>query len=142
MISKKNIKDPLIEEEYLWVMLMLGEDLNWNTVLTDCNSCDQPLSGTLSYQMLVTNDSFSSQKWAIFLPKRNFHALSIRCKLVVTIVAKSYGYWIFWRPYTVGKLKCKDWDKFLMNYDNIDIAEDNCDIDLNCSSIIVQLFKK
>ena len=65
-----------------------------------------------------------------------------RCKLVVTIVATSYDYWIFWRPYTVGKVKYKVWNNFLMNYDNIGIAEDNCDIGLNCSSIIVQLFKK
>ena len=36
-----------------------------------------PISGTPRPQILMTNDSFSSQTWAIFIPKRNSEFKSI-----------------------------------------------------------------
>ena len=34
-------------------------------------------AGTKPHQILLINDSFSSQTWAIFLPNRNFHVKSV-----------------------------------------------------------------
>ena len=37
------------------------------------------VTGTKPHQMLLINDSFSSQTWTIFLPNRNFYVKSIWC---------------------------------------------------------------
>ena len=39
----------------------------------------QHLTGTLPHQILLINDSFSSQTWTILLPNRNFSVKSIWC---------------------------------------------------------------
>ena len=53
----------------------------------------QHVTGTKPHQMLLINDSFSSQTWAIFLPNRNFSVKSIWCPTRPPVVrSQNQGY--------------------------------------------------
>ena len=44
---------------------------------TDCVILQHPVIGSESSQILMINDSFSSQTWAIFVPNRNYDQKSL-----------------------------------------------------------------
>ena len=45
----------------------------------ECVILQHPVIGSESSQILMTNNSFSSQTWAILVPKRNFDQKSMQC---------------------------------------------------------------